>query len=89
MGQRQQAPMPPPRPTTCGFPAEYSFAIGRRRYAFDPETGRVRCPVGGSNELAEDWHGYLRAHGRAFATPTEANAFAVAHHWPNWMPLAE
>lgn len=30
----------------------------------------------------------LREQGRAFDTPAEVNAFAAAHDWPNWKPLA-
>jgi hypothetical protein len=60
--------------------------VGRRVFTFCPRQGWVCATLGTTSDWERE---YIRSLGRAFDTPAEVNAYAAAHHWPNWKPLSE
>ena len=65
---------------------EYVYMLDGRVFTFCPRTGWVFATFGTTPESHKE---HVRSLGREFDTATEVNAYAAAHHWPNWKPLAE
>jgi hypothetical protein len=76
----------PPRPLEWH---DCRFVLAGRLYFFSPRSGMVFFTLGMSDDEAAQLKAALRAQGREFGTRAELNAYAVAHHWPNWTPLGE